>query len=247
MMNWPEVTIGIITYNRPSEIRKVVSALQDMMYYPDSKLRWVISDDCTPGQYLEDLENDNVLPDGGKYLSTPRNIGWGGNANFLRSNIRTPYMFLIEDDYVLDRTMDLTLAVAVMECRTDLGMIRYRGTGGTHVVFHQFEADISEYLPHFQQGYGIPGKISYLQLDSGSPSLYLYSNGPHLVHMGRFVPFYGPYLEGAKLGSTEEAYAHVVKDKMRLPNAPGIAILPEWIQMNFDHIGKSYQNTEFDQ
>jgi hypothetical protein len=113
------------------------------------------------------------------------------------------------------------------------------------VVYHQFESDISDYCPDYQDGVGLPGKLTYLQLDSGSHALYLYSNGPHLKHI-RFHAVYGMYPEGKRLGETEEAYAHTVKDRMKLPDAPAIAITPAFIPMLWDHIGVSFQHSEAD-
>lgn len=242
-MELPNVCIGIITYDRPKEIRETIAALLDLVVYPSDKLWWVVSDDSTPGSYLKNLKG--VLPkDRSFLLSTPTRGGWGRNANFLRKSVQTKYLFMIEDDYVLKKKLDLEAAVALMEAKPDIGMVRFRGTGGTHLVLHQLEADID--LPRYRDGLGLPGKITYLQIDSGSPSLYIYSNGPHLINTETFIPFYGPYPEGRKLGETEEAYAHTVKDGMRRPGAPAVVILPEWVSMHFDHIGKSYQNTELD-
>jgi hypothetical protein len=132
-----------------------------------------------------------------------------------------------------------------METKPDIGMVRYRGTAGDHLIYHQFEADIKEYYNDYQMGVGLPGKLSYLQLDSGSPSLYIYSHGAHLKHI-RFHKHYGLYPEGLLLGQTEEAYAHTVKDLMKAAGAPAIVIFPEYIPMWFDHIGQSYQLTDHD-
>lgn len=245
-MIWPKVTILICTYNRPNEINRTILALLSKLDYPKDCLEWVICDDHSPDSYVEKLSGfksvELIKP---RFVITPENRGWAANVNQGLLAVKTDYVFFIEDDYLLRKDLDLGVGVALMETRQNIGMVRYRGTAGEHIIYHQFETDISEYYPDYQDGVGLPGKLCYMQLDSGSPALYLYSHGAHLKHM-RFLNFFGPYPEGFKLGQTEEKYAHIVKDKMKEPGSPAIAVLPDWIPMWFDHIGQSYQLGELD-
>jgi hypothetical protein len=52
------------------------------------------------------------------------------------------------------------------------------------------------------------------------------------------------YDEGKKLGETEAAFAHQVRDKY--DDCPKVAVLQNGIVTAFDHIGKSRQMTELD-
>lgn len=243
---FPAVTILICTYNRPDEIRATMEALIDNLAYPN--VRVLISDDSTPGRYLSSLKRLKAFKHWPTtFVSTEQNAGWGANVNNGLKHVDTDYVFFLEDDYVLTTPLDLRVGVALMEAKADLlGMVRYRATAGEHMVLHQFEADITGLIPDFHEHHAyVPGRVTYLQLDSGSPSLWLYSHGPHLKHK-RFHVFYGAYPEGLKLGQTEESYAHRVKDGMKTHGAPGIAILPGWVTMRWQHIGTSYQGTEAD-
>lgn len=247
MVNLPPVTIGLITYKRPYELIRTLDGLRAHLTYR-GELRWLVSDDNTPSSPDRAKRNKILKSYGVDLIITERNSGWGANANFLMQHIDTDYTFFIEDDYVLTRPLDLSLGVALLEEKKHLGMLRYRGTAGDVPVFHQFEADISAYVPDWREGVSpVSGKLTYLQFDGGSPTLYIYSHGAHLKHR-RFHDYYGLYPEGLKLGVTEETYAHTVKGKMQADpdHAPGIAILPEWIPMYFDHIGQSFQGTEED-
>lgn len=243
MADWPEVTILICTYNRPTEITKTMQALVDRVKYPLGKVSWIIADDCSPNGYVAKLQSFDTfnLQEKVNFVVTPTNLGWGANVNNGLRAVKTPYVFFIEDDYVLGHDLDLKIGIALMETKRDIGMVRYRGIAGEHMVLHQFEALIEGWLPHYQDGYGLPGRLTHFQLDSGSPSLYLYSHGPHLKRHPAFHDFYGLYPEGLKLGETEERYAHTVRDRMKTEGAPAIDILPDWVPMRFDHIGKSYQ------
>lgn len=126
-----------------------------------------------------------------------------------------------------------------------IGMFRYRGTAGDHFVLHHMEVNIFEYLPDYQDGVGMSGRLCYCLMDGGGPALAIYTHGPHLKRRN-FHAFYGKYPEGLKLGATEETMMHQVKSKMFEPGAPPIAILPGFIANWWDDIGQSWQNTEWD-
>lgn len=251
----PPVTIGVITYKRPDEIRVTINALCNQLTY-DGPLRILVSDDASGGGYLRDLKEwwehkGFTLLHGWHFeaISTPKNGGWGRNANHLLdvAFADCPLLFMMEDDYVLKRPLDLSAGVALMQQEPVLGMLRYRSTAGMPVLYYQRETDIAAYYPDYReyQGYTL-GKVTWLELMANSPSLWLYSNGPHLKSR-EFHGVYGRYPEGMKLGTTEESFAHIVKDMMMThPATPKIAVLPEWVYMHWDHIGVSYQHTEHD-
>lgn len=262
MPEFPHIAMHILTFNRLDTLQRTLEALATHLVYPLDKLHIVISDDSTGGKYLSQIKRLKVLKEWGAasvdIISTPKRSGWGKHANYAMDWIRdgfpsTEYIFFCEDDYVLIEKLDLRVGVALLENRPNIGMLRYRGTAGTHVIYHQFEADIANYIPDFDESAGqSTGKLSYLQLDSGSPTLYLYSHGAHLKrfnpkdgHMA-FHDFYSYYPEGLALGITEEHFAHTTKDRMKLPNAPALAILPSFVRMVWQHIGVSYQDSEHD-
>lgn len=254
--DFPEIAVLIITYARPNEIRITMDALTTFLQYPKEKLHIIVSDDSTGGRYLADIRRNKSYKEWGKTfttIQTPERSGWGKHVNFALNYIRenlpqVEYVFQIEDDYMLTTTTDLQVGVALLETKPYVGMLRYRATAGMHTIFHQFEADISEYLPDFDESSGqIQGKLCYLQLDSGSHSAYLYSNGPHLKRLSwHSIEQYGLYPEGLPLGETEQSYAMWVKDKMKVDGAYGIVILPAYVTMKFAHIGHSWKGSEHD-
>jgi glycosyltransferase involved in cell wall biosynthesis len=244
----PFVDLILITYDREREITRTIEALERNLIYPRDRLRYLIADDYSPGGYKERLKHNEVIRglEHVEFVPAASNLGWGGNANRALSWSDAPFVFQIEDDYVLTKRLDLLAAVATMVIKPEIGMLRFRGVAGDHVILHLMEADISPIIPGYCEGVGLPGKLTYMLLDSGSPALYLYSHGAHLKR-ANFHAFYGYYPEGLKLGATEESYAHIVKDKMRSdPFSPVIAIQPDWIAMHFDHIGVSYQHSALD-
>lgn len=250
MAEWPDITILLCTYDRYDMIRKTVDALIEHLHYPDDKVHLLVADDSTPGKYISRLQRLKAFKHWDtRFVSTQQNGGWGRNVNNGLKQVRTDYVFFLEDDYVLTRPLDLRVGVALLASKPHIGMLRYRGTAGSRMIMHHFEADIRGYLPDYKESDGtqVPGKVTYLLLDGGSQSLWVYSNGPHLKRVPQFHRHYGMYAEGKKLGATEESFAHVVKDRMKIPGAPCIGILPEWIPLHWQHIGRSYQRTDKDQ
>lgn len=241
----PAVTILICTYNRLTEIERTIAALRENLSY-SGELRWMIADDSSPGNYRQALTTSKILkPLSPRVISTLHNSGWGANVNNGLAQTETEFVFFVEDDYELTRPLDLDVGVSLLVTQPHIGMLRYRATAGEHMVFQQMESDVSAYLPGYQDAQGLPGKLCYFLLDSGSPSLYIYSHGAHLKRRS-FHEFYGRYPEGLRLGATEETFCHQVKDRMKANGAPAIAILPEWVHMHWNHIGTSYQHTALD-
>lgn len=246
MTDWPEVTILFCTYERQDELTRTLDALKDGLTYPADKLRWIICDDSSPSNFAAKLARRAAYRDLNiQVVKTEKNSGWGVNVNNGLAHVETDLCFFIEDDYVLTQPLDLRVGVAMMTALPHVGMLRYRGTAGEHMVLHQMEVHIEDWLPDYRDGMGLLGRLQYCLLDSGSPSLYIYSHGAHLKRRA-FHQFYGAYPEGLKLAATEEGYAHQVKAKMKEPGAPPIAILPGWIVNHFDHIGQTRQDTELD-
>ncbi len=239
-MQWPEVTMLIITFKRPDETRAVIRALEKHVYYPN--LKWIICDDSSGKEYQNALRVDYPHI---KIVSTKENSGWGANVNNGLHHVTSPYVFAIENDYLLTQHLDLRIGVALMQTNDAIGRIRYDGIVGHPLLGHLSESDIHQYMPEYRQGLALPGKLSYWLIDRASPTLWIYSNRPSLSHI-RFWKFYGNYPEGLRLGATEESYAHMVRDKMGDVGAPAIAVLPEWVVRWYDDIGVSFQHTEAD-
>ena len=239
-MQWPEVTMLIITFKRPDETRAVIRALEKHVYYPN--LKWIICDDSSGKEYQNALRVDYPHI---KIVSTKENSGWGANVNNGLHHVMSPYVFAIENDYLLTQHLDLRIGVALMQTNDAIGRIRYDGIVGHPLIGHLAESDIHQYMPEYRQGLALPGKLSYWLIDKASPTLWIYSNRPSLSHI-RFWKFYGNYPEGLRLGATEETYSHMVKDKMGDVGAPAIAVLPEWVVRWYDDIGVSFQHTEAD-
>jgi len=247
MIEWPKIDIVVITYDRQDEILQTITALSKAIDYPADKLRWLIADDATPGDYQTRLSKTPLFKRlKCEFVPTPDgNAGWGANVNRALAYSTAPYILQIEDDYLIRKPLNLRAAIAAMEVTPHMGMLRFRGTAGERMIFHQCEADIRAWLPDYQDGVGLPGRLCYFLIDNAQ-GLYIYSHGLHLKRSS-FHAHYGKYPTGLKLGHTEETYAHTVQDMMRAnEGSPVLCIQPEWVPLWLDHIGKSYQHGSLD-
>ena len=224
------ITILIVTYDRPAEIRRTIDALREHIHY-SGELRWHIADDGTPGNYIAELIRD--YPTLKFTVTVTSHLGWGANVNkALQHTQMSDLIFLCEDDYVATRSLDFDAGAALLTTHTELGIVRYDG-----IVGHN---GLNLWLREAKTEQGV---VPYLKIDRNqSTHLNIYSNRPHLRHR-RLHDALGLYSEGVSLGITEEGYAHRVLDKK---DALGFAVLLDGLWNAFDHIGKSRQGTELD-
>lgn len=224
----PNITVLIVTYDRPREIRLTIDALLQHIEY-DGELNWHIADDNSPGNYLPQLAQDYPILH--LTATVTKRQGWGANVNKALTAIRNDFIFLCEDDYVAQQRLDLTAGVRLLTTFDNLGAVRYDGISGHNGL----NLTVQELT-------GNP-TINFLTINKElSTHFNVYSNRPHLRHR-RFHDRLGPYIEGAPLGMTETNYAGRVKETEGFAD---IAILSNGIDRAFDHIGHSRQGTDLD-
>lgn len=95
----PLVTIGIPTYNRPKELEKCLNYVLTQTY---NNIRVIVSDNCTPGDEVDQLmnritsEDDRVV-----YYKQEINKGYSYNFTFVLEKAESEYfMWQADDDWV---------------------------------------------------------------------------------------------------------------------------------------------------
>ena len=248
-MIYPEITILVQTYKRYDDIQQTLDSLMENLIYPRDRLRWLIADDASGDGYphnLADIPRYQSL--NLRFTTLSRNGGYGANRNNGLSSVDTPLTYVTEDDWVLCNKLDLRAGAGLLETKPDIGVVRYGGTAGDMVYhYRQYEVDVSEYVKeNIHATDYIEGKLTYLVIDVESPSLYVYSGRPQLGKL-RWYYDLGLFSERARLGECENDFAHKVKRYLReAPFAQQIAILPDWINMKYRHIGQTFQGTAID-
>jgi hypothetical protein len=124
-----------------------------------------------------------------QYHPGPAEIG--ANHNFLLENVSADYTMFIEDDFHLERPLDLSDDIDFLEANPDFVMVRY------------FVGNESSIDPL--------GELSPGMWEVGKLSNYPYSNTPHLRHRERFATL-GPHLVGGGWGAQEHHMGRMLRD-----------------------------------
>lgn len=225
-MTVPLVDVVVVHFNRPRELAETFESLREHLHYP--ALRWVVADDHSPDDVFEFVKAE-VQPD--IIFRTKERSGLGINTNNALKRLASDFVFLTMDDRVLTRPIDLMPGVDVLARYEEFGMVRYGGLTGHDLTCRLRQLNSAE-PPHYDV---------WELLKKQSKFLYVYSGGPHLKHR-RFHDAYGLYVEGYKLGYTEEEFAH----RFVGMDGPRIFCFPEFVLNYFEHIGHTWQLGEHD-
>lgn len=246
VIKFPPITIIILTFDRPLEVRRTIDALAQHLTY-QGQLHFLIADNTSPGNYASDLLHDyrewiNLGTDFRVIVNPAGDRNWGSNANYALSQCTTDLIIQLEDDFILKSPIDLTPLAALLLLNSGIGLIRLGGImGHVDLTAVMRETDISTLLPQYRQGMGMLGRVNYWQLSPYCEQLYVYSNHVQLKHK-RFHLSHGLYPEGLGLGACEEAMAHQVKDNLLFASTPQIAVPLELVVTQWDHVGVSWRN-----
>lgn len=264
-MTYPNLAIGIITYNRPREFESVFNSIINHVKYPSDKITFVLSDDGSAEDYVTRWTNTVPAVDhlGFKFVILRNNrLGMAGNWNAMirECEKHADYTVCWQDDWLLTHPLDLRLGVAFLQHNPAYGMVRYHKTTGHNGLYHvihewdtrgkiDFRLSDNEYIPEMMPYFDLlPSVVNpffpiegHNNLNTWSP----YSGGVHLRHK-RFTACYGEYLERKGFSDTEFEFWCRVNDGLRLAanTASRVAIFPEFIVSRFKDIGVSYRNTD---
>ena len=204
----PPLAIALVTYERTEEALRTIRSTCENLGYPRELRAWFINDDGSRdghvGQLTEALQGMGEMIG---YLQTERMrregqegtyfAGMGWNKTLGLAHQFSDYVLWLEDDWVLDETLDLTRYVKLLQKREDVGAVSFR--------ILSIETDVRT------KGYDGEMFVQYLRT-----SQYAYSGNPILRH-ARFVKHYGWFHEERDPGNIELEY----DDKYRLDEKDG--------------------------
>lgn len=185
MSNLADVAVVLITSTRTAYAVRTVQTVRDRMKY-DGRIVWHIAADNSNQQHVTHVLAELAYANIQAIQYTTGGYGHTANLAWAACNgAGRPFTFWLEDDWVLQRDLDITPAVRLMQQLEHVGCVRYSylPTGlECDAVGHDFRM--------------------YLQVRKTRP--YAFSGNPHLKHE-RFG-FYGRYPEGLNPGDTEIHY-----------------------------------------
>lgn len=186
-MTDPLLTVIMTTYDSGTGIRtplavSTLEALRDKLIYPS--LRWIIADDGSAGDHVTRLTE--VLKDKELYITDAkrRGVGYSKNIALREAFAHSPFVFLLEDDWVLREPLPIAPYIRVLAEHENLGMVRFGFLGGDMTAKHE------EY-----------GGITFWKLQRGS-GVYIYSGQVSLRHQ-RFYSSIGLHSENTSPGEEE--------------------------------------------
>lgn len=189
----PVLVIVLLTYKRTDMARTTIHYASQNIDYPKSRRVWYVSDDGSPSAHINALreqiyENGETIYefDSHKYHPGTPFCGRGWNQALYKSHTLSDYILWLEDDWRLDRELDLRPYVRLLMERSDVGMVSMRTLSvgnNVHTV-------------------GYRG-IHYLRYDRTTPSAY--SGNPLLRHR-RYTEFYSAFSENRSPGDIEIDY-----------------------------------------
>lgn len=188
-MNWPNLCILLLTYDRLEYAKRTLYAALENLHY-SGNISLHIADDGSPSGYIEELLK--IDPDA--TVSNSERGGYGKNYNLALQIVhsKADIILTLEDDWELVRPLyldDMVQALKEGEESLQFGCIRMGYIGWTQELRGTFvEAS----------------KQHFLLLDKDSPEPHVWAGHPRLETKD-WQRYVGPWPEGAEIdpGTTE--------------------------------------------
>lgn len=187
------ITVVLITYGHTPERTeyaiRTIRSVEKYLQYP--RWQWYISDDGSQGPHLQTVLDEVKLSKSPLLGFHSDRISYGGGANRgINAAIQSgsSLMIMLEDDWELNRPLDMYKYAALLLERRDIGMVR----------MGYLNDELSGTL------IGHSGSLYWLLDDSRSRnySRFSFAGHPSLIHSG-FFEVYGMYPERWQPGDTE--------------------------------------------
>lgn len=205
--NLPPLAIGMVTYKRTAEALKTIRSTIKNLNYPQELIGFYLADDGSDEKHhttlLKELAKHDIRVIGEHNErfreESNYNCGKGWNKGLGICHQYSEFVLWLEDDWNLERPLDLVPYVTLLRDREDVGIVTFR--------ILSVGAEV--------RTVGYNGEIF---LDYQKTTQYAYSGNPYLRH-GRFTRKYGWFAEDRSPGHIELD----MDDRFRLSeNGPAI-------------------------
>ena len=217
----PQICIVLLTYQRTEMAVRTIQGISDHIDYPKELLSWYVADDGSPASHMDavfgaiDKSGIKLAGYHNEKLQVGSFCGIGWNLAIAKAHQVSPYLMLLEDDWVLNRDMDLRPFVWALKEDKTVGMMRLSNLTTDNVL---------QVVTHHGTHY-----FKYLR-----QARFCYSGNPHLRHL-RFTEYYGFFDTDKSPGDIEVYYDGKFRWMADGPDIWRPADLPAWGP--FDHIG----------
>lgn len=200
------VTVIITTYDSGDGRRtvKLAQTIKELIFKLEyDNLHYIVTDDSIPEVHEKNVAfartafETNNIPH--TIINTNRmGVGFGKNNALKLAFQSSPYVLLMEDDWLLSKKLDLYPHVKTLSEYSDIGMIRYGYLGG------DMTAQLTSY-----------GGTTYWKLLHKS-GFYVYS-GQVSLRSKNWYDRVGYHVEGIQAGKEEEELCHRYNDMQDVP------------------------------
>lgn len=196
------ISVGLITWPKSPErigyFVRTLAALRAGILDPPETISYFASaesegiDEATRCRFEQACDHADVEL---YWHHPPASIG--ANWNNVVDRNRSPFLFMVQDDWLLTRPVLLANLADFLDAHTRFGMVRLSWSpfpGHTFTI-----ADQPSFWP--------TGTMDLFEIDPNS--VYLYADEPHLRRGNRELP---AYLEGGNMGTAELSLNGAMKD-----------------------------------
>lgn len=214
-MQWPRLSVLVITYNRKEILRETLYRLKQHLGYV-GPIHYIVADDGSDDGTQSMLEEE--FPDAELVQSHRVNLGGNSNAGLRAAFEKADFVLQLQDDMQMLCYLDAHPHIQKLIDDETCGYVRLWGVAG-----HLYEAKLDG---------------NYWRLLWTCPDLYVASDRPHLKHK-RFHDHFGYYPEGLLSAETEEAWCKQTKEvaAARASNIDVIVPLTVLTETSWEHVG----------
>lgn len=218
----PKLCIVLFTYLRTEMAVRTVNGIVNNLDYPKELISWYVADDGSPNAHIDaifkaiDLGGMTVTGYHNEKLQPGPLCGFGWNMAIRRAHQTSDYIMLLEDDWVLNVSLDIRPYMWVLKENERVGMIRLSNLAegnDLRVVTHRG----THYFQYLRQ------------------AQFCYSGNPHIRHL-RFTSYYGLFDTDKSPGDIEVYYDGKFRWMKGGPEIWRPAGIRAWGP--FDHIGR---------
>lgn len=194
MSDLPRLAICLLTYKRTDLAIRTICSTSHNLGYPKELCGWYVADDGSPLEHYSAIMS--ALNDFGETIIGSHNermrlpglenttfAGMGWNRGLGISHQWSDFVLTLEDDWELEKLLDITRYVAAMRDHEEIGLLRLGNLAVGNTV------DLT----------GFDG-VHYLKYHREQS--YAYSGNPNIRH-ARFTRAYGHYAEDRTPGEIE--------------------------------------------
>jgi hypothetical protein len=168
------VTVCLTSCGRPDLLKRTLDSFG--RFNPGGEI--IISEDCADAALIAEIAASHPAA---RILSGPERLGHMRSIDRLFSEVKTPYLFHLEDDWLFDGPVNWSAAIAVLATRDDVANVSVRAF-----------SEIKEKYRRRSDAIDLHGETFRLMHRDAHPEFFGWSNNPGLMRTALYTA-YAPF------------------------------------------------------